>query len=203
MVKFVFLRHGEATHNKAFHQENQNETSVFTNEEFKDATLTPLGIKQAQVVGKKLVDEFGMDGWTGIWCSPLTRAIQTATEIYEEINVDNLYLHDNLIEMQLKNYVCNHRISRSELDEKFFSMWDTKYLADIQSKWTKSENSQAVQQRMWMLCAYLSELYKDRTNPRILIVSHANAIRELTGKYLNNCEYCVVNSLEKLGPLPR
>ena len=203
MVQFVFLRHGEARHNKAFHEENQNEMSIFTNEEFRDAPLTPLGIEQAQAVGKKLVKEFGLDGWNAMWCSPLTRAIQTANEIYEEINVYNTVLHDNLIEAQGKNYVCNHRLTRSELDDKFCFMWDTKYLADIQSIWIKSENSQAVRQRMWMLCAYLSELYKDKPNPRILIISHANAIQDLTGVYLKNCEYCVVNSLEELGPLFR
>ena len=203
MVQFVFLRHGEARHNKAFHEENQNEMSIFTNEEFRDAPLTPLGIEQAQAVGKKLVKEFGLDGWNAMWCSPLTRAIQTANEIYEEINVYNTVLHDNLIEAQGKNYVCNHRLTRSELDDKFCFMWDTKYLADIQSIWIKSENSQAVRQRMWMLCAYLSELYKDKPNPRILIISHANAIQDLTGVYLKNCEYCVINSLEELGPLFR
>jgi len=195
MVQFVFLRHGEATHNKAFHEENQNE-SIFTNEEFRDAPLTPLGISQARAVGKKLAIEFGLDGWTGMWCSPLTRAIQTANEIYEEINVDNLYLHDNLIEAQGKNYVCNHRLTRHEIDKKYFSMWGTKDLADVQSRWNRSENPYRVRYRMWMLCAFLSELYKDKPNPRILIVSHANAIQELTGTYLKNCEYCVVDGLD-------
>jgi len=195
MVQFVFLRHGEATHNKAFHEENQNE-SIFTNEEFRDAPLTPLGISQARAVGKKLAIEFGLDGWTGMWCSPLTRAIQTANEIYEEINVDNLYLHDDLIEAQGKNYVCNYRLTRDEIDKKYFSMWGTKDLADVQSRWNRSENPYRVRYRMWMLCAFLSELYKDKPNPRILIVSHANAIQELTGTYLKNCEYCVVDGLD-------
>lgn len=195
MVQFVFLRHGEATHNKAFHQENQNE-SIFTNEDFRDAPLTSLGIEQAQAVGKKLAIEFGLDGWTGMWCSPLTRAVQTANEIYEEINVDNLYLHDNLIEAQGKNYVCNYRLTRDEIDKKYFSMWETKDLADVQSKWNKSENTSTVRYRMWMLCAFLSELYKDKPNPRILIVSHANAIQDLTGIYVKNCEYCVVNGVD-------
>jgi len=196
MVQFVFLRHGEATHNEAFHQKNENEASVFTNKEFRDAPLTSLGIEQAQAVGKKLVKEFGMDGWTAMWCSPLTRAVQTANEIYEEINVYETILHDNLIEMQGKNYVCNHRLTRDEIDKKYYNMWETKHLADVQSGWNKAENPTTVQYRMWMLCAFLSELYKDRPNPRILIVSHANAINELTGIYLKNCEYCVVNSLD-------
>jgi broad specificity phosphatase PhoE len=198
MVQFIFLRHGEATHNKAFHQENLNETSVFTNEEFQDAPLTPLGIEQAQTVGEKLAKEFGMDGWDAMWCSPLTRAIQTANEIYEKINVNEMILHDNLLEIQIQKYVCNHRLTRDEIDKKFYKMWDTKNLADVQSVWNRSENSYAVRQRMWMLCALLSDIYKDKPNPRILIVSHANAIQELTGKYLKNCEYCVVNSLSEL-----
>ena len=126
-----------------------------------------------------------------------------AFEIYEEINVYNTVLHDNLIEAQGKNYVCNHRLTRDEIDKKYFSMWETKDLADVQSGWNKSENPSAVRYRMWMLCAFLSELYKDKPNPRILIVSHANAIQDLTGIYLKNCEYCVVDSLEKLGPLFR
>ena len=197
MVQFVFLRHGEATHNKVFHQE-QNEVSVFTNEEFRDAPLTHLGIEQARTVGEKLAKEFGMDGWTAIWCSPLTRAIQTADEIYEEINVHETVLHDNLIEIQIQKYVCNYRLTRDELNTKYFSMWDTTNLADVQSVWNRSENSYAVRQRMWMLCALLSDIYKDKPNARILIVSHANAIQELTGKYLKNCEYCIVNSLSEL-----
>jgi broad specificity phosphatase PhoE len=196
MVQFVFLRHGEATHNEAFHRKNENETEVFTNKEFRDAPLTPLGIEQAQAVGEKLVKEFGMDGWTAIWCSPLTRAIQTANEIYEEINVHETILHDNLIEMQGKNYVCNHRSTRDEIDKMYYNMWDTKHLADVQSGWNKSENPTTVRYRMWMLCTFLSELYKNKPNPRILIVSHANAIQELTGIYLKNCEYCVINSLD-------
>jgi len=196
-IQFVFLRHGEATHNKAFHQE-QNEMSVFTNVEFKDASLTRLGIQQARTVGEKLAKEFGLNGWTAMWCSPLTRAIETACEIYEEINVHETVLHDNLIEMQIEKYVCNHRLTRDELDTKYFSMWDTKYLADVQSVWNKSETPLVVRDRMWMLCALLSYIYKDKPNPRILIVSHANAIQELTGKYLKNCEYCVVNGLEGL-----
>jgi broad specificity phosphatase PhoE len=196
MVQFVFLRHGEATHNKAFHQENENETSIFTNEEFRDAPLTRLGIEQARAVGEKLVKEFGMDGWTAVWCSPLTRAVQTANEIYEEINVYTTVLHDNLIEMQGKNYLCNHRLTRDEIDKKYFNMWETQHLADVQSGWNKAENPTTVRTRMWMLCAFLSVLYKDKPNPRILIVSHANAIQDLTGIYLKNCEYCVVDSLD-------
>jgi broad specificity phosphatase PhoE len=196
MVQFVFLRHGEATHNEAFHRKNENENDAFTNKEFRDAPLTSLGIEQAQAVSEKLVKEFGIDGWTAIWCSPLTRAIQTANEIYEEINVHETILHDNLIEMQIEKNVCNHRSTRNEIDKKYYNMWETKHLADIQSGWNKSENPTTVRYRMWMLCAFLSELYKDRPNPRILIVSHANAIQELTGRYLKNCEYCVVNSLD-------
>ena len=138
MVQFIFLRHGEATHNKAFHQENQNEMSVFTNKEFRDAPLTPLGIEQARTVGEKLAKEFGLDGWTAMWCSPLTRAIETANEIYEEINVNEMVLHDNLIEMQIEKNVCNYRSTRDELDKKFYKMWDTKNLADIQSVWNLS-----------------------------------------------------------------
>ena len=196
MVQFVFLRHGEATHNEAFHRKNENENDAFTNKEFRDAPLTSLGIEQAQAVGQKLVKEFGMDGWAAIWCSPLTRAIQTANEIYEEINVHETILHDNLIEMQIEKNVCNHRSTRNEIDKKYYNMWETKHLADVQSGWNKSENPTTVRYRMWMLCTFLSELYKNKPNPRILIVSHANAIQELTGIYLKNCEYCVVNSLD-------
>ena len=89
--RFIFLRHGEAEHNVAFHKEG---ASVFKEEAYRDAKLTAKGIEQA-IEAAKALSSLKIEA---IWSSPLTRCIQTAEEVFEEVDCDELYLHDNLLE---------------------------------------------------------------------------------------------------------
>jgi broad specificity phosphatase PhoE len=184
--KFVFLRHGEAEHNVAFHAEG---VSAFSDPKYADARLTEKGILQAREVGKKLSSLNFVD----IWSSPLTRCIQTSLEIFEEIDAQEINLHDNLLERQDYREKCNSRKIKPEL-LKEFGICKMGSLPDFPPTWIKPENNYAMHQRMYMMVMLLANMYEEENeNSHILIVSHAQAIAELTGHSLKNAEYVVLS----------
>lgn len=188
--KFIFLRHGEAEHNVAFHVEGN---TVFSKLEYKDAPLTEKGIKQARDAAELLSTLTILD----IWCSPLTRCMQTMEEVFEENDVNDIYLHDNLMERQGGGYVCNERKSKAEIKEKF-PILKNEYIADLPAYWSTFENSYALRQRMFMLVMLLADLYKDEPETsHVLLVGHCDAIQTLIGKSLKNAEY-VIMSLDEI-----
>lgn len=188
--KFLFIRHGEAKHNVAFHEVGD---AAFTDRANKDAPLTQKGITQAREAGAALRDLNVID----MWSSPLTRCIQTGEELFEEMNVHHLYLHDNLLERLGGGHVCNERLSKSELKKKF-PIWKNLYLPELPAWWAERENEYALRQRMFMFIKLLQDLYKDESeDAHVVIVSHADAIRALTGVSLKNAEHCV-KTLEEI-----
>ncbi len=190
--KFIFLRHAEAEHNVAFREQLDN--SVYQDEKYRDAPLTQVGLSQAQEAAKKL-SEFSI---IDIWCSPLTRCIQTAEEVFEESNASGLFLHDNLLERLGGGHICNSRKTKTEL-KNLHTLWNTKYLAETPVTWIERENEYAVRQRMFMLVMLIADIYKDAPDTsHILIVSHNDAISCLTGKSLKNAEHMIMTYSEVL-----
>lgn len=178
---FYFLRHGEATHNVAFHEKG---AGIFKEEAYRDAPLTEKGKDQAHELAKSLAGK----SFAAIWSSPLTRCIQTAEEVFEEVDCNELYLHDNLLERQGNGHLMNERKSKQELKADF-CIWKNTYLADRPAVWISHENDYALRQRMFMLVMLLADIYKEETDP-ILLVGHADAIQALTGRSLKNAELC-------------
>jgi broad specificity phosphatase PhoE len=190
-VKFIFLRHGEATHNVAFHVEG---TSAFSKDEYKDAPLTQKGIDQAKEAGTALASLKILD----IWSSPLSRCIHTAQEVFEEVNATSLYLHDHLLERQGGDTPCNERKCKSQIKYDY-PIWDVKHLPDLPALWIRCEDSYTLRQRMYMFVMLLADLYKDESDSsHVLLVSHSDAIAALTGKVLKNAEYVVLTLAEIL-----
>ncbi len=182
-MKFIFVRHGEATHNVAY-RESQNE-EVFRDEKHKDAPLTEKGIEEARTLAEKLREHIG-EGNVCIWSSPLTRAIQTAEEFFEELNAGNaIYVHDGLLEFQDAFHKCNARISAEDLKKKFATI-DTQFLPELSAFWIRSEPHNHLKSRMKMVVQMIKEICLVET---VIIVSHKNALRSLLGHDLGNCEF--------------
>jgi len=189
--KFIFVRHGEATHNVAFHEEGN---SVFTDKKYEDAPLTEKGFQQARETGKALSSLKIID----IWSSPLTRCIQTGEEIFEETSADDCFVHDNLLERLGDNHVTNNRSLKRDIQKKH-PMWNVDYIPDMPQLWVETETIYACRQRMWMLVAFLADLYKDLPEDKhILIIGHAGSIEALLGKSLKNAEYVILTKEELL-----
>ena len=190
--KFIFVRHGEAEHNVAFHE--KKDENVFSDPKYKDAKLTAKGIEQAQKTGVALSELPILD----IWCSPLTRCIQTAEEIFEEASVQNIYLHDSLLEWLGANHLCNERLTKTELKKTTF--WNMTYLPETPPTWIEKETYSSLYQRMFSFLKFLAEVYKDIPDTQhVVIVSHLNSILALTKKDLKNAEY-VILSLDDIKP---
>jgi broad specificity phosphatase PhoE len=183
-IKFVFVRHAVAEHNAAFHEAN-NDPKIFFNKELRDSKLTEKGKAQAIHLAKELNTKY--PNVEAIWSSSLQRCIQTADEIFEELNVNQYYIHDNLIERQTPGYEFNYRTEREQLKELYGHI-NMDYIPEIPALWIKSENNNVLRSRMYMMMMLLLDLFKD-TYSVIIIVSHKDAILALTGKSLNNAEY--------------
>lgn len=182
-LKFVFVRHAEALHNKEFHDSN-NDKAVFMKKELKDAPLTEKGLEQARELAVKLSEKYKDS--VELWSSPLSRCIQTANEIFEELDVEDYYVHDNLIERQ-SVYYFNNRIEKSKLKEQHPHI-NMNFLSDLPSYWANFENDYSLRSRMHMLMLLFLNLYKDE-NKTVIIVGHQDAIQTLTSKSLKNAEY--------------
>ncbi len=188
---FIFVRHGEAKHNVAFHQKGD---SAFSDPDNRDASLTEKGVNQAKETAHKLKDYHIMD----IWASPLTRCIETAEEILEECDTGNIYLHDNLLECLGGGHICNMRQSKSTI-QKQYPICRTRFLADFPPDYVDRESFDTLYNRMLMMTLYLNHLYKEQpSRAHILIVSHRDAIFALTKKDLANAEFVVMNMDEIL-----
>lgn len=189
---FIFVRHGEAEHNAASH--NGLGDKAFTDSKYKNAPLTAKGKEQARATGEALSKRVILD----IWSSPLTRCIETAEEIYEEINCAELWLHDSLMERLGGGHVCNERHLCSNI-KKMFPCWRTEFLPEFPPLWLHRENQTSLQRRMLAFVLLLAEMYKNikGDGASVLIVGHADAIYSLTHKSLKNAEF-VEMSLEEI-----
>lgn len=186
--KFIFLRHGEAEHNVAFHEAGE---SAFQDPKYQDAPLTEKGRSQAREVGQKLFEFQILDVWT----SPLTRALQTCEELFEELNVGTIYMHDSLLERQ--GQMCNKRAGKHSLKKKYF-IFNMEFLPDLPADWIDKEPQLPVLQRMRSFVFQLADMYKSMPeDSHILIVGHGDALTSLTGKTFKNCEFHIM-SLEEL-----
>ena len=191
--RFIFLRHGEAEHNVAFHEVGQ---TAFTDPKYKDAKLTEKGLEQAREVATKLTEYKILD----IWSSPLKRCIQTTYEVFEEVSASNIYLHDNLIERLGGGHVCNDRKSKTEI-QKDNGFLKTEFLPEFSPLWVERESTTSVHLRMRAFVLLLADLYdKYSEDWHVLIVSSSDAIASLTGKALKNAEFLVLTLKEVLNP---
>jgi broad specificity phosphatase PhoE len=182
---FIFVRHGEAKHNVAYHATDEK---AFEDETNRDAPLTYIGIKQANETGKKL-SSFNIQF---IWSSPLTRCIQTAEEILEETSGQIICLHDNLLERQGGNHVCNERKTKTEIEEKLYCA-NTKFLPERPAYWNKREDWTALHYRMRAFILMLANIYEHMSEKSyVVIVSHKDAIFSLIKKDLLKAEFVVM-----------
>lgn len=184
---FVFLRHGEANHNIA---NRIHGPIAYTFKENEDAPLSEEGHRQTKEAGVQLHEIFG-DRLVDIYCSPLTRCIQTAENASAGLFISSKVLDDLLIERLGGGHVCNHRKSFHDIHE-LFSEWNTEHIQDPPPILLEREPLSNVEGRMRQMWNWLQEVYK--TSDRgVLVVSHQESLTALWGRNFKNAEFLVVN----------
>ncbi len=169
------IRHGQSEFNAAFN-ESRIDPMIF------DAPLTDKGRTQA-VAARELVADLGIKQ---VITSPLTRAIQTALCIFD--NIAPITVVDNHRELLLHS--CDVGRPPSEL-KRDFPMLSFDHLADHwwhhdpQNHNNISVEPEAVFQRR--IAEFETGLSQIEERP-LAIVGHGNAFNAMIGRMLDNCE---------------
>ena len=184
----IIVRHGEAEHNIAAREKGDD---AYLDPAWKDARLSKLGHEQAESAGIAISEQVS-DKITAIWCSPLTRCIQTAEHIARHVEAASFFVHDNLLERLGGGHVCNERRSRDEIVAEYPDI-NVTLLPDTPPTWSIREPLPSVRSRITSLCDHLQKSYRNVEVPIIMIVSHHDAIKELVGVSLGNAKFVVVD----------
>jgi broad specificity phosphatase PhoE len=188
-VKFILIRHGEATHNVGAETEGD---AAYENPAYRNSHLTAKGVQQTTDAGKKIASTITTDA-AALWCSPLQRCLQTAENVMKSVNVplDQMYLHDSLLERLGRGHVCNTRAPTSEI-RRDWPDFNANMLPDVGPEWKGIEGRQSVKLRMTMLVEHLKRVYAGAKDP-VIIVSHHDALLDLIGYSFKNAEFMVTD----------
>ena len=189
MVKFILIRHGEATHNLGSETEGD---AAYENPAYRNASLTTKGVQQATDTGLKIASTLTTDA-AALWCSPLQRCLQTAENVMKSVDVplEQMYLHDSLLERLGRGHVCNMRAPTSEI-RRDWPDFNANMLPDVGPEWRGIEGRQSVKLRMTMLMEHLKRVYAGSKDP-IIIVSHHDALLDLVGYSFKNAEFMITD----------
>ncbi|MFP4112087.1 MAG: histidine phosphatase family protein [Candidatus Woesearchaeota archaeon] len=161
-TKLILVRHGETELNKLSMVQGA------------DSSLSELGIKQAQALGKRLSQSFNIDL---VCCSTLYRAKQTADKITKIIGCNNITYSDSLVERS-----CGSWLGKSWqqiYEENPDLLKARKNLLDFTPE--GGETLEMVEKRMM---PFIEKIIEENKGKNILIVSHGTALRALLGYYL-------------------
>ena len=174
MIKVFLIRHGEALHNINFKLYGKD---AFFQKENLDAPLTNTGISQAKTLGNTWLYKNNIDL---IVVSPLTRTLQTATNIFPENNIPMIAL-DSIKEYPQGKHTPNIRKNKNEL-KLLWKNIDFDLIEKNDSFIGKEETEEQLNKRVEDFKNYIRSI-----NKNIAIVSHSSFINCFFGKELE-CE---------------
>jgi broad specificity phosphatase PhoE len=163
MTIFVFVRHGQATHNL---------TKAYWDPREQDATLTPEGVRQAWALRRERLGE----NCQAIWCSPLQRCRQTLTLLLgDAARMARVHLDDRLMEPQ-GGAIVNRRLEWDALRAQVPATWELDGVGVVNpfDVWVEGgsvgeEGHSGFDRRVR---AWTEEMCRRWPDGRILVVSH-------------------------------
>ena len=158
--------------------------------EYEDAHLTPHGIKQAQ----ELKNVLNSITFTDIYCSSLTRCIQTCDNCIKTKLI--VKLDDQLLEQQ-GHHICNKRKHKDHVNNFIINLNNKYELYNVKDDYMfNKELDKDVLERIKNFINNISSLYS--YNDKILLITHHDFLKQLTkyltGKpyYFDNCELKII-----------
>ena len=170
------VRHGQAAHNPRAEAVKADPAGthaqflkLMQEDDVLDAPLTPIGIAQAQTVGRQLDWESRVDL---VVSSPLSRALATANEILKPTSPAKRICLEDLRE--INGWLQNaQRRPRKELEELFPS-WDLTQIIPMDELWTTElESEDSCAHRAYLGVQHLLA----RPERRILWIGHGGQLR--------------------------
>lgn len=165
-----FLRHGESEFNVVFDRDGSDPG-------IPDAPLTPRGHQQVEAAGKRLAGK----GIQTIFCSPYTRALQTATGIASVIGVP-VRVEPLVGERRL--YSCDIG-SPASVIKKNWPQVDFRLLAE-ENWWLPAKESH--EDLLRRIEAFRAKWRGEEDEDCVLVVSHWYFIHAMMGCDLGNTE---------------
>lgn len=157
--KIYLFRHGQTTYNR---------DGIFTG--FKDSKLTPLGVKQAKVIAKKLKDK----KFEVAFQTDLSRSKDTLKEV--------LKYHPECEEIITANRIIerNYGIYSGMTHKKFIEKYGKKRYEEVHRGWNakipQGENFAQVEKRVNIFIKNLIKFMK-KEKVNVAISAHGNSIR--------------------------
>ena len=161
MKNIYCIRHGTAEHNVLFKEMGEKAYMML-----RDSNLTDVGQIESAQMGKYWIEKNNIEL---VLVSPLTRTLQTATNIFKDVNVTMLAL-DELKEYPASYENINHRKDRKELVLKYHPTVNFKQLAETDKLWD-TENHETIEQ-LDARVKYMKDFILKRKETNIAIVSH-------------------------------
>jgi broad specificity phosphatase PhoE len=154
-----FIRHGQGHHNVAGDVDYAN----YMKEEYFDAGLTETGWSQV----RSLKGTISVDL---VVVSPLTRALQTATGVFQDCSTP--ILAHELCREHLGVHPCDRRRTRTEYERAFPSVDFSLITDDMDVLWKSGvrEKEDEIQKRIWKFLRWLSA----RPEKSIAVVGHGS-----------------------------
>jgi broad specificity phosphatase PhoE len=169
-VVFVFMRHGEGTHNVAawIHGE-----AAYQDIAHADAELTLIGVNQCVDAGPTLT---GHGPYDAVFCSPLRRCLASLLAALPEAETWPVALDDRLMEPQ-STHICNRRRNRLAVRESVPDSWNTTAICSINPFTRWREDMGSASPGFYARIREFTESAIASGAQRVLVVSHHEWIR--------------------------
>jgi len=160
-MKLYLLRHGFAYYNLGAYTHGDK---AYVMKEYEDAHLTPHGIKQAP----DLKNVLNSITFTDIYCSSLTRCIQTCDNCIGTKLI--VKLDDRLLENQ-GHHICNKRKNKEHVNNFIINLNNKYELYNVEDKYNfNKETDNDILERIKNFINDISAKYK--STDKILIITH-------------------------------
>jgi broad specificity phosphatase PhoE len=170
MKKVYCIRHGTALHNILYPHIG---LQAFT--KYKDTPLVPKGVKESLELGKtwNMIDSIDL-----VLTSPLTRTLETATNIFKDVSI-NIIALDHLMEHPQSLEICNQRAEKEELIKKFPKVNFQSISDDPLLFWTHDYNKLDELERLKKRIVDFKTILKTFDEKNIAIVSHSSFLGQM------------------------
>jgi broad specificity phosphatase PhoE len=170
MKKVWCIRHGTALHNELYWYIG---TRAFS--EFKDTSLTPKGHEESVHLGKTWdkIEDIEL-----VLVSPLTRTLQTATNIFKDHKVKIIAI-DELMEHPQCFEVCNQRLDKKILIDQYPHIDFSKISHDHLLYWHPEYDPHEELERLKKRNYEFKNIVKSFDENNIAIVSHSSYLGQM------------------------